>query len=94
MIWFLLKVIFGVNTDLVKQFPDEDVEDCKLYAMTEWRRSNKGRLLLGVWDFLLPLWVCLLLGGYYAVGAVIFYGQIRWTSIMVNTVIEDYTKRL
>ena len=87
---FLLKVIFGIDHDILKQLPDQD-GDYKLYIQQEWRGSDKGQLLLGLWYLTLALWICLLLGGYYADGAVIVYGWIRLTSIIVNTATEDYT---
>ena len=86
---FLMKVIFGIDYNLIKHFPNED-GDYKLYVTQEWRRSDKGALLLGLWYLTLALWVGLLLSGYYADGAVICYGWIRLTSILINTAIQDY----
>lgn len=86
---FLLTVLFGVDYNLTEQFPD-DTGDYQLYIVQHWRGSDKGQLLVGLWLSTLALWVCVLLGAYYADAAVLFYGWIRLTSIMVNTAAQDY----
>ena len=82
-------VIFGVDYNLWDQFPEND-GDYKLYMVQHWRGSTKGQLLLGLWFLTLALWVCLLLGGYYADGVVICYGWMRLTILMCNTAVQDY----
>ena len=86
---FVLKVVFGVDQNLADRMPENN-DDYKLYITQHWRGSDKGQLLLGVWFSTLALWVCVLFGGYYADAAVLFYGWIRLTSIMVNTAGQDY----
>ena len=86
---FVLTVLFGMDHKLMNQFPQND-GDYKLYIVQHWRGSAKGQLLLGLWFLTLALWVGLLLGGYYADGAVICYGWMRLTILLMNTAVQDY----